>query len=86
MNVHEWLIEVAEGQTAITDLAETLGVQRSKLYRWLADGRVTKTADVAALVAVWERHSPEPSPGSHVGALAMWQMRRDALVAGLCGL
>jgi hypothetical protein len=84
--LHDHLTEAAGGSAGITDLAETLGVQRSKIYRWMADGRVTKTADVARLVAMWERHSPEPPPGSHVGALAMWQMRRDALVAGLCGL
>lgn len=80
------LSEAAGGHAGICDLAETLGVQRSKLYRWLADGRVNKTADVAALIAVWESHNPEPPDGSHVGTLAMWQMRRDALVAGLCGL
>lgn len=84
--LHTHLTEAAGGSAGITDLAETLGVQRSKLYRWLADGRVTKTADVAALLKCWERHSPEPPDGSAPGTLAAWQMRRDALVAGLCGL
>lgn len=80
------LNEAAGGSAGPTDLTRILDVPRPTFYRWMRDGRVTKTSDVAKLIAAWKRHSPEPLPGSAPATLAMWQIRRDALIAGLCGL
>lgn len=80
------LNDAAGGSAGPTDLARILGIPRETLYRWMRDGRVNKTSDIAKLIAAWERHSPEPPRGSAPGTLAMWQIRRDALIAGLCGL
>ena len=80
------LNDAAGGSAGPTDLASILGVPRETLYRWMRDGRVARTSDVAKLIAAWEWHSPEPPHGSATGTLAMWQIRRDALIAGLCGL
>jgi hypothetical protein len=80
------LNDAAGGSAGPTDLARILGVPRPTFYRWMRDGRVTKTSDIAKLIAAWERRSPEPPHGSAPGTLAMWQIRRDALIAGLCGL
>ena len=62
------------GDPSADAIARAAGVNRSTVYRWLADGAVRETKHVRALLAVWDRHSGPDTGG-----------RRAKLASALCG-